>query len=150
MSLVTNFIASSVHLHLITKSRQLQTIVDPPEWQNMAGKMVLVPNDINATWKAMEEVRNVVFFKDYYTPFQLCGVINILCNSLSLTNRQNILDCPILTVSTFDKFSLLLGFVRPACKLNVTLTCLNRSSSDLLVRQVSELARSHVLVVHPI
>lgn len=26
----------------------------PPEWSNLDGKMVIVPNDINATWKAME------------------------------------------------------------------------------------------------
>jgi len=26
----------------------------PPEWSNMDGKMVVVPNDINATWRAME------------------------------------------------------------------------------------------------
>lgn len=26
----------------------------PPEWTNMRGEMVLVNNDINATWKAME------------------------------------------------------------------------------------------------
>lgn len=32
-------------------------LVDPPEWTNLEGKMKLVPNDINATWKAMEEVR---------------------------------------------------------------------------------------------
>jgi len=28
----------------------------PPEWSNMDGEMVLVKNDINATWKAMEEL----------------------------------------------------------------------------------------------
>lgn len=28
----------------------------PPEWSNMEGKMVLVPNDITQTWKAMEEL----------------------------------------------------------------------------------------------
>jgi D-xylose reductase len=28
----------------------------PPEWTNFDGKMVLVPNDITATWKAMEEL----------------------------------------------------------------------------------------------
>jgi D-xylose reductase len=27
----------------------------PPEWTNLEGKMVLVPNDMGATWKAMEE-----------------------------------------------------------------------------------------------
>lgn len=28
----------------------------PPEWSNLDGKMVLVKNNINATWKAMEEL----------------------------------------------------------------------------------------------
>lgn len=28
----------------------------PPEWANMAGDMVVVPNDINATWAAMERL----------------------------------------------------------------------------------------------
>jgi D-xylose reductase len=28
----------------------------PPEWTNLDGKMVIVPNDIGATWKAMEEL----------------------------------------------------------------------------------------------
>jgi diketogulonate reductase-like aldo/keto reductase len=28
----------------------------PPEWTNLEGKMVLVPNDIGATWKAMEDL----------------------------------------------------------------------------------------------
>jgi len=28
----------------------------PPEWTNMDGKMVLVPNDMGATWAAMEEL----------------------------------------------------------------------------------------------
>mmetsp|Transcript_48107 Transcript_48107/g.145300 ORF Transcript_48107/g.145300 Transcript_48107/m.145300 type:complete len:650 (-) Transcript_48107:424-2373(-) len=28
----------------------------PPEWSNLDGKMVLVPNDINATWRAMEQL----------------------------------------------------------------------------------------------
>jgi D-xylose reductase len=28
----------------------------PPEWTNMDGKMVLVPNDMCATWRAMEEL----------------------------------------------------------------------------------------------
>lgn len=28
----------------------------PPEWTNLDGKMVLVPNDMGATWKAMEEL----------------------------------------------------------------------------------------------
>mmetsp|Transcript_21446 Transcript_21446/g.40044 ORF Transcript_21446/g.40044 Transcript_21446/m.40044 type:complete len:329 (-) Transcript_21446:11-997(-) len=28
----------------------------PPEWLNLEGKMVLVPNDMCATWKAMEEL----------------------------------------------------------------------------------------------
>ena len=27
----------------------------PPEWTNLDGKMVLVPNDMGATWKAMED-----------------------------------------------------------------------------------------------
>jgi len=29
----------------------------PPEWTNLEGKMVLVPNDINETWKAMEALK---------------------------------------------------------------------------------------------
>jgi diketogulonate reductase-like aldo/keto reductase len=28
----------------------------PPEWTNIDGKMVVVPNDINETWKAMEDL----------------------------------------------------------------------------------------------
>ncbi len=28
----------------------------PPEWQNMNGEMVLVKNDISATWRAMENL----------------------------------------------------------------------------------------------
>jgi hypothetical protein len=28
----------------------------PPEWLNMNGEMVLVKNDITATWKAMEDL----------------------------------------------------------------------------------------------
>ena len=28
----------------------------PPEWTNMAGQMVVVPNDMGATWKALEEL----------------------------------------------------------------------------------------------
>ena len=28
----------------------------PPEWSNLDGKMVIVPNDINKTWAAMEEL----------------------------------------------------------------------------------------------
>ncbi len=28
----------------------------PPEWSNLDGKMVIVPNDINQTWKAMESL----------------------------------------------------------------------------------------------
>jgi diketogulonate reductase-like aldo/keto reductase len=28
----------------------------PPEWTNLDGKMVLVPNDMGATWKAMEDL----------------------------------------------------------------------------------------------
>lgn len=28
----------------------------PPEWTNLEGKMVIVPNDIQATWKSMEEL----------------------------------------------------------------------------------------------
>ncbi len=28
----------------------------PPEWQNLEGRMVLVKNDINETWKAMESL----------------------------------------------------------------------------------------------
>ena len=28
----------------------------PPEWTNLEGKMVLVPNDINETWRAMEQL----------------------------------------------------------------------------------------------
>ena len=33
-----------------------QKFPDPPEWSNLEGNMVLVKNDINATWKAMEEL----------------------------------------------------------------------------------------------
>lgn len=28
----------------------------PPEWTNLDGKMIMVPNDMGATWKAMEEL----------------------------------------------------------------------------------------------
>lgn len=28
----------------------------PPEWTNLDGQMVIVPNDMNATWKAMEQL----------------------------------------------------------------------------------------------
>jgi len=31
----------------------------PPEWTNLEGKMVSIPNDINATWKAMEKLVDV-------------------------------------------------------------------------------------------
>lgn len=41
----------------------------PPEWTNLNGEMVLVKNDITATWKAMETlvVSGVLLLMVYHT-----------------------------------------------------------------------------------
>jgi D-xylose reductase len=56
----------------------------PPEWTNMDGKMVLVPNDICATWKAMESL----------VDDGKCKTIGI-CNSGTQLIRQLLATCRI-------------------------------------------------------
>jgi D-xylose reductase len=56
----------------------------PPEWTNMDGKMVLVPNDMNATWKAMEQL----------VDRGLCRTIGV-CNFSTQLLRQILSVCRI-------------------------------------------------------
>lgn len=118
-------------------------LVDPPEWTNLDGKMKLVPNDINATWKAMEEVREVLYKVIYCSTgshFLLVVKTLSLClyNSLCTAKRQNTLGFPTSIVSTCDKFYPLLIYGQLVCRLSATLIYLRRNLFDLHVRQVSE------------
>lgn len=56
----------------------------PPEWTNLDGKMVIVPNDMGATWKAMEALVD----KD------LCRSIGV-CNFSTQLLRQLLSTCRI-------------------------------------------------------
>jgi D-xylose reductase len=56
----------------------------PPEWTNMDGKMVVVPNDMNATWKAMEQLVDQ----------GLCRTIGV-CNFSTQLLRQILSVCRI-------------------------------------------------------
>jgi D-xylose reductase len=56
----------------------------PPEWTNLDGKMVLVPNDMGATWKAMESLVDK----------NLCKTIGV-CNFSTQLLRQLVSTCRI-------------------------------------------------------
>ena len=56
----------------------------PPEWTNLDGKMVLVPNDMGATWKAMEDLVDQ----------GLCKTIGV-CNFSTQLLRQLLSTCRV-------------------------------------------------------
>jgi diketogulonate reductase-like aldo/keto reductase len=56
----------------------------PPEWTNTEGKMVIVPNDMGATWKAMEDLVDQ----------GLCKTIGV-CNFSTQLLRQLLSTCRI-------------------------------------------------------
>jgi D-xylose reductase len=60
----------------------------PPEWTNMEGKMVLVPNDMNETWKALESL----------VDDGLCKTIGV-CNFSIVLLRQLLSTCRIRPVT---------------------------------------------------
>jgi D-xylose reductase len=60
----------------------------PPEWTNMDGKMVIVPNDMGVTWKAMESLVDK----------GLCKTIGV-CNFGTQLLRQILSICRIRPVS---------------------------------------------------
>jgi D-xylose reductase len=56
----------------------------PPEWHNLDGKMVIVPNDMGATWKAMEAMYDE----------GLCKTIGV-CNYSTQLLRQLLSTCRV-------------------------------------------------------
>ena len=104
----------------------------PPEWTNLDGKMVAVPNDICATWKAMEELVDQ----------GLCKTIGV-CNFSTQLLRQVLSTCRIrpttlqIELHPHNSQDKLVRFARTA-GLNVTAFSVLGASSYIELGMATE------------
>lgn len=113
----------------------------PPEWTNLHGKMVLVPNDMCATWKAMEDLvdRSLV---------RRIGV----CNFTTLLLRQILSTCRIrpttlqVELHPHNSQNHLIRFAREA-GMHVTAFSVLGASSYLELNMANE---DDVLLTNPV